>query len=82
MEMDAVFSVDKAPLDAVEVKRIELRSQPGCVFVDPTEFLRLATSARRLVRSDEGAAQIRGLYEPATGKRFFTEQEKLESMEL
>ena len=47
------------------------------VFVDRDEFYRLLTSRRHLIPADDPAANLRGVLEPETGRRFLIEQERL-----
>ena len=63
--------------DRKRMRRRALKSQPGCVFVHPDEFQVLAVSTRKFYRSDDPVAEVRGLLDPATGKRYFTEEERL-----
>ena len=57
--------------------RRNLMTQSTCTFVGPDEFQILAVSNRRLWRSNDPAAGVRGLLDPETGKRYVTEEEKL-----
>ena len=59
------------------IRRRNLKSQPGCMFVDPEEFQVLAVSTRKFYRSDDPVAEVRGLLDPTTGERFITEEERL-----
>lgn len=49
----------------------------GRQFVDPAEFLAEITSRRSLQRCDETGAAVRGLLDPATGRRIFIDAETL-----
>ncbi len=57
--------------------RNKLERRPECSFVDRGEFCRLLVSRHQLIRSDEAAANVRGLMERVTGTRFLIEEEKL-----
>jgi hypothetical protein len=46
-------------------------------FLNPPEFVSLAISRRKLVRSDEPGSTVRGLFEPATGNRYLIEAAQL-----
>ena len=61
----------------IERRRRDLRSRPGCKFVDAEEFVRLAVSSQSLVRADDPHAGLRGLLDTKTGTRFLAEEEKL-----
>jgi hypothetical protein len=58
-------------------RRQMLRRDAACRFVEPHEFYRLAVSKRKLIRCDESAANVRGLFDPAEGVTFVVEEEKL-----
>ena len=55
--------------------RMELT--PHARFVEAEQFVNLLVSRKKLIREDDKEAGIRGLFEPATGKSFFIEEEKL-----
>jgi hypothetical protein len=57
--------------------RERLRNGHRCRFVSPAEFCRLLLSRRRFVRSDVHGANLKGLFDPATGMRFFVEADRL-----
>jgi hypothetical protein len=58
-------------------QRRNLLNQAKCSLIDPDEYCLLAVSSRRLVRADEPKAELRGLLDPVTNERFFTEEERL-----
>jgi hypothetical protein len=64
-------------LGSMEERRQSLRLQADSRFVDCEEFRELLTSRRKLVRADDRSAGVRGLFEPATGERFFIEENRL-----
>lgn len=51
-------------------------------FIEPEDFLTRATSRQSLLRVDDAAAAVHGLLDPATGDRFYVENEKLERWKL
>jgi len=57
--------------------REHLRSQPNCRFLGADTYRQLLVSRDRLLRDDQTAAGLRGLYNPATGIRFLIEEELL-----
>ena len=57
--------------------RFDSASETRCKFVDRAEFMRLLLGNTRLERSDDRAAHIRGLFDPAHRCRFLIEEEKL-----
>jgi hypothetical protein len=60
-----------------KLQRQRLRLRPELQFVEREEFSTLLISRRTLVRENDGGAGLRGLFEPATGRRFMVEEEKL-----
>jgi hypothetical protein len=52
-------------------------ADPQCIFVEPAEFVRLATSWRKLERRNEPDCDVAGLYDPATGEWFVVEEKRL-----
>jgi len=54
-----------------------LRRQPTHQFLDREAFCQLLISSRRLARSDDENANLRGLYDQETGVRYFIEGERL-----
>jgi hypothetical protein len=48
-----------------------------CVRISPDDHCRMTISARKLVRSDDRAAGLRGLKDLETGERFFINEEDL-----
>jgi len=69
---DAVAVVSK-----VEARRLELRSEGGCRFVDTATFVDLLVAPRTLRRANDPVARVRGLLDPTVGVRFLIEEEKL-----
>jgi hypothetical protein len=63
--------------NTVRKQRSALRESLGCTFVERDEFCRLLLSVRKMVRSDEPAASLRGLLDLETGERFLIGQEML-----
>ncbi|MCA9102177.1 MAG: hypothetical protein R3C10_25145 [Pirellulales bacterium] len=61
----------------VEQMRQSLRKRSDCRFVERDEFCELLTGFRRLVRADESPADVVGLQEIDTGRRFLIEWENL-----
>ncbi len=51
--------------------------RPECEFVDRNEYCRLLVSRQQFVRVDYAAANVRGLMDRATGRRFLIEEERL-----
>lgn len=49
----------------------------NCRFVDPTEFVQLVTSWRKLERRDVAACELAGVFDPTTNEWFVVEEEKL-----
>ena len=66
----------------IKRRREDLRSRPGCKFIEASEFVRLAVSPQPLIRSDEPNAYLKGLLDTKTGTRFLAEEEKLFPDEL
>jgi hypothetical protein len=62
--------------------RQQLGSQGNARFIEPDDFLARATSRQNLLRVDDSAAGVHGLLDPATGDRFYVEDEKLERWKL
>ncbi len=60
-----------------EESRDNLKAQPDCRFVEPSEFCRLLNSRRRMVRCDELSVGVRGVLDTETGVRFLVETERL-----
>ncbi|MCA9202687.1 MAG: hypothetical protein R3C99_01105 [Pirellulaceae bacterium] len=58
-------------------RRRYLRSHPNSRFVAAEVFCDLAVSARQLERMDDHAAGLRGLFDPATGEHYLTEDVEL-----
>lgn len=51
---------------------------PGdSMFLSSRQFVSLAISRRKLLRSDESGATVRGLLDPETGKRYLIEAKEL-----
>jgi hypothetical protein len=46
-------------------------------FLSSRQFVSLAISRRKLLRSDESGATVRGLFDPETGKRYLIEAKEL-----
>lgn len=46
-------------------------------FVDPEEFILQIMSRRQLMRCDDSGDDVRGLLDPATGRRIFIETDRL-----
>ena len=63
--------------DALREQRRAFREQPGLIFVRRDEFFQLLLSFKKLVRSDEPSARIRGLLDVESGERYLIEQEEL-----
>jgi hypothetical protein len=61
----------------VEQSRDKLRQRRECTFVERHEFCCLLVSRRTLVRANEWAADVYGVFEPQTGLRFLVERERL-----
>ena len=57
--------------------RNQLRTRPGCKFVDLAEYCQLLVSRQKLVRADEPAANVRGLMDLSSGARFLIAEETL-----
>lgn len=57
-------------------ERMHLRSQAGCRFVTPDEFLLLMTSRIAYVREDEPSANLLGLRHEKTGDRVLIAEEE------
>jgi hypothetical protein len=57
--------------------RDRLKSEAKCVFLDRHAYCEMAISNRNLVRADQPEAGLRGVMEPATGRCFLIEDEKL-----
>jgi hypothetical protein len=62
---------------ALRERRRAFHDQPGQTFVRRDEFCQLLLSYKKLIRSDEPAARIRGLLDVESGERYLIEQEKL-----
>lgn len=62
--------------------RQRLGAQDKARFIEPDDFLARATSRQTLLRIDDAAAGVQGLLDPATGHRFYVENEKLERWRL
>ena len=54
-----------------------VQGDPELRFVERDEFCQLLLSSRRLVRSDDRAANIRGLLDLEMGVRFLIKEDKL-----
>jgi hypothetical protein len=54
-----------------------LMKRPKHQFLDREAFCRLLISCRRLDRFDDGRANLRGLYDHASGIRYLIEEERL-----
>lgn len=57
-------------------ERTQLRSQSGCRFVTPDEFLGMMTSRIAYVRADEPSANLLGLLDEKTGDRVLIAEEE------
>jgi hypothetical protein len=68
--------VPQRPPD-VSRRRRELQRLHHCRFIDPAEYRRLLLSRRRLERSDEPRAALRGLRDVGSGRRYLVEDERL-----
>lgn len=66
----------------IQSYRQRLSAQNNSQFIEPDDFLDRATSRQNLVRVDVAAAGVQGLLDPATGVRFYVENEKLERWRL
>ena len=58
-------------------QRRALRQFTRSEFVQRDEFYRLLLSCRKMVRSDEPAVDLLGLFDLETGTRFLIERRKL-----
>jgi len=58
-------------------RRRTLRERSELRFVQRDEFCKLLLSSKKLIRSDEPGASVRGLLDLETGKRYLIEQENL-----
>ena len=63
--------------DSSREGRQALREQPGLRFVERDEFCELLLSCKKLIRSDEPSARLRGLLDVESGERYLIEQEEL-----
>lgn len=65
----------------METRRIVTSKTPGAQngrqFVEPAEFIAQILSRRPLQRCDDPGAAVRGLLDPATGRRIFVNAESL-----
>ena len=52
-----------------------------CRYVDPPEFVALATSTRKLIRADQSKAGLLGLLDLVTGERVFIDRDELSQAE-
>ena len=59
----------------------QMRPDGNSQFVLPQVYLELATSTKKLERSDDAAASLRGLLDPETGKRYLVEENMLRHFE-
>ena len=64
-------------LETLDHRRRELHKRADYIFVESLEFCQLLVGRKKLRRSDEKAAAMRGLIDPATGVKFLIEEEKL-----
>jgi hypothetical protein len=62
--------------------RQRLNALRNAQFIDPDDFLARATSRQTLLRVDDAAAAVHGLLDPATGDRYYVENEKLDRWQL
>jgi hypothetical protein len=70
---------------AIEEPIVQFAEAIGCknaTFINPPEFVSLAISRRKLVRSDEPGSTVRGLFEPATGNRYLIDALRLRDRSL
>jgi hypothetical protein len=58
-------------------RRQSLRKHAELSFVHRDEFCKLLLSSRKMIRSDEPRASVRGLLDLETGERYLIEQENL-----
>lgn len=58
-------------------ERRRLANLPQCTFIEPAEFVRLATSWRKLERRNAPGCEVVGLYDAATDEWFVVEEERL-----
>lgn len=65
------------PSQQTQQHRREILERAETRLVEAEEFCRMMTSNRRLVRVDQPAAMLRGLYDPEQGLQFIVEEEKL-----
>jgi hypothetical protein len=58
-------------------RRRALRETSQLSFVQRDEFCKLLLSSKKMIRSDEPRASVRGLLDVETGRRYLIEQENL-----
>ena len=60
-----------------EANRAELRAQENVQFVNRQQYCKLLVANRVLNRCDVPSARVRGIYDPALGRRYFIEEERV-----
>jgi hypothetical protein len=61
----------------VQSKLRALHERAENSFIQRDEYCRLLVCSKKMIRSDEPALGLRGLFDVQTGNRFLIEQEKL-----
>lgn len=76
------MTIESTDCPDVERLRLQLRRRADTCFLDRDAFLALLISPRRLRRSDDPGARVRGLLDLDEGIRFVIEEEALHASKL